>query len=72
VGSPIDDLGDVRPFVSRTDADFEGLARLHGGDAAPSQHTPAEESVAGPIREIDESKPLLRVEPLDHSLDWWT
>jgi hypothetical protein len=26
-----------------------------------------EEGVAGPIREFDESKPLLRIEPLDDS-----
>jgi hypothetical protein len=38
--------------VSRTDADFERFTRLHGVDAALSQHAPVKERVAGPIREF--------------------
>ena len=59
----------MRPFVSGTDADFEGLALLHGVDAALSQHTPMEEGVAGPIGEFDEPEPLLGVEPLNDPVD---
>ena len=44
-----DDLGDVRSLVSRPNADFEGFTRLHGVDAALSQHAPMEEGVAGAI-----------------------
>ena len=55
--------------MTRTDADLEGFTRLHDVDAALSQHAPVEEGVAGPIREFDESKPLLRVEPLDDPVD---
>jgi hypothetical protein len=40
------------PLVSRTDADFERFTRLHGVDAALSQHAPVKERVAGPIREF--------------------
>ena len=59
----------MRPFVSGTDADFEGLALLHGVDAALSQHTPMEEGVAGPIGEFDEPEPLFGVEPLNDPVD---
>jgi hypothetical protein len=38
-GTGIDaqNLGDVRPFVSWTNANFDCFARLHGVDAAPSE-----------------------------------
>jgi hypothetical protein len=55
--------------VTRTDADFEGFTRLHGVDAALSQHAPVEEGVAGPIREFDKSKPLFGIEPFDNPTD---
>ena len=55
--------------MTRTDADFEGFARLNGVDAALSQHAPVEEGVAGPIREFDEPEALVRVEPLDDPVD---
>ena len=64
-----DDLGDVRPFVSWTDADFEGFTRLHGVDAALSQHAPMEEGVAGPIRNFDKSEAL---SGLNHLTRPWT
>jgi hypothetical protein len=64
-----DDLGDVWPFVSRTDTDFEGLARLHGVDAALSQQARVEEGIARPIREFDEPEAFVGVEPLDDTLD---
>jgi hypothetical protein len=38
-------FGDVRAFVAGADADFEGFARLHGVDAALSQHAPMEKGV---------------------------
>ena len=56
-------------LVTRTDADFEGFTRLHGVDAALSQHAPMEEGVAGAIREFDKSKPLFGIEPFDESVD---
>ena len=64
-----DDLGDVWPFVAGANTNFDGLSRLHGGDAALSQQAPVEESVARPIREFDEPEAFLRVEPLDDSVD---
>ncbi len=62
----------MRPRVAGADPNFEGFTRLHGVDAALSQHAPVEEGVAGPIREFDKSKPLFGVEPLDDSVDLGT
>ena len=59
-------------LVSRTDADFEGFTRLHGVEAALSQHAPVEEGVAGPVGEFDKSKPLFGIEPFDEAVDWRT
>ena len=59
-------------LVSWTDADFKGFTRLHGVDAALSQHAPMEEGVAGPIGEFDEAEAFVRAEPLDDSVDWRT
>ena len=39
-------LNYVRPFMSRPDTNFNGFTRLHGVDAALSQHAPVEEGVA--------------------------
>ena len=64
-----DDLGDVWSLVSGADTDFEGLSRPHGVDAALSQHAPVEEGIAGPLREFDEPKAFVGVEPLDDTLD---
>ena len=60
------------PFVTRTDADFEGFSRLYGVDPALSQHAPVEEGVAGPIREFDKPEAFLGIEPLDDTMDRWT
>jgi hypothetical protein len=49
VGIDAQHLGDVRAFMSRPDADFDGFTRLHGVDATLSQHAPVEECVARPI-----------------------
>ena len=59
----------MRPRVAGADPNFEGFARLHGVDAALSQHAPVEEGVAGSIREFDKSKPLFGVEPFDNPTD---
>ena len=56
-------------LVSRTATDFERFSGLHSVDAALSQQAPVEEGIARPIREFDESKALLRVEPLDGTVD---
>ena len=61
--------GDVWPFVSRANADFEGFAWLHRSDVAPTQHAPMEESVARPIGEFYEAKPLFGFEPFDDCTD---
>ena len=42
-------LGDVRPFMSRTNPNFEGIPRLHGVDAPLSENCLMEKSVAGTI-----------------------
>jgi hypothetical protein len=62
----------VWSLVSRTDTDFEGFSGLHSVDAALSQQAPVEEGIPRPIREFDESKPLVRAKPLDHPVHWWT
>jgi hypothetical protein len=56
--------------VSRTDAHFEGFARLNEIDPALSEDTPMKEGVAGTIREFDEPKAFLGIEPLDDSTNW--
>src|SRR6266481_1012934 len=63
------DFRDVRPRVAGADPNFEGVARLHGVDAALRQHAPVEEGVAGPIREFDEPKAFLGGEPFDNPTD---
>jgi hypothetical protein len=65
-------LADVRPFVSWTDSHFEGFTRLHGVDPALSQNASMKEGVAGPVREFDEPKAFLGIEPLDDTTDRWT
>jgi hypothetical protein len=67
-----DDLGDVWPFVAGANTNFDAISRLHGVDAALSQHAPVEEGVAGPIREFDEPEAFVRIEPLDDTVDGWT
>ena len=57
------------PFVAGANANFEGFTRLHGVDAALSQHAPMEEGVTGPIREFDEPEAFVGVEPLDDPVD---
>ncbi len=59
----------MRPRVAGADPNFEGFTRLHGVDAALSQHAPMEERVAGPIREFNESESFVRVEPFDNPTD---
>ena len=58
--------------MSWPDTNFEGFTRLHGVDAALSQHAPMEEGIAGPIREFNEPEAFVVVEPFDDPLDWWT
>ena len=58
--------------MTRTDADFEGFTRLHGVDAALSQHASVEEGVAGPIGKFNEPEAFVGVEPFDDPSDWWT
>jgi len=60
------------PFVSWTDAHFEGFARLHSIVSALSEHTPMEEGVPRPIGEFDEAKAFLGIKPLDDTADRWT
>ena len=58
--------------MSRTNPDFQGVPRLHGVDAALSQHAPVEEGIASPIREFDEPEALVRAKPPDDTVDGWT
>ena len=62
----------MRPFVSWTDAHFEGFTRLHCVDPALSENTSVKESVAGPIGEFDETEAFLGIEPLDDTSNRWT
>ena len=52
-------------LMARADSNFESIARLHGADAAPREHTPVEEAVVGLIGKLDEPKSLLWAEPFD-------
>jgi hypothetical protein len=65
-------FGDMWPFVSWTDAHFEGFTRLHGVDPALSEDAPMKEGVPGPIGEFDEAKAFLGIEPLDDTTGRWT
>jgi hypothetical protein len=60
----------VWAFMSRPDADLDGFARLHGVDAALSQHASVKEGIAGTIGEFDEAESLLGAEPLDDPPNW--
>ena len=55
--------------MSRPDADFDGFTRLHGVDAALSQHAPVEEGVTRSIREFNEPEAFVRVEPFYNTTD---
>jgi hypothetical protein len=57
------------PLCPGPTRDFEGFTRLHGVDAALSQHAPVEEGIAGPIREFDEPEAFVWVKPLDNPVD---
>jgi hypothetical protein len=46
-------------------AQLERLARLQGADADACERSYVEESVTGPVRELDEAVPFVGVEPLD-------
>ena len=61
----------MRPLVAGADPDFDRVTRLHGVDAALSQHAPVEDGVTGPIREFDEPEAFLGIEPLDYPVNWW-
>jgi hypothetical protein len=61
----------VRPFVAGADTNFEGVAGLNSADPALSQHTSVEEGIARSIRECDEAKSLLGVEPFDDPTNRW-
>ena len=52
-------------LMARADSNFESIARLHGADTAPREHTPVEEAVVGLIGKLDEPKSLLWAEPFD-------
>ena len=58
-------FGDLRTFLSRCDAKFERLARLHRADAAALEHAGVEEGIARPVREFDKPEPSLGLEPFD-------
>ena len=60
----------VRSRVAGADSNFESIAGLYGADAAPREHTPVQETVAGLIGKFDETKPLLGAEPFDDCSDW--
>jgi hypothetical protein len=64
-------FGDVRPLVTRANSNFESFARLDSADSALSEQGAMQESVAGPVREFDEAKSLLRAEPLHDTRDRW-
>jgi hypothetical protein len=63
-------LRHVRSLVAGADSNFESIARLHGADAGPRQHTSVQESVAKLIGKFDETKPFLGAEPFDDCSDW--
>ena len=54
--------GPVWPGPTRTSRVSPGG---YGADAAPREHTPVEEAVAGLIGKLDEPKSLLGAEPFD-------
>jgi len=64
-----DDLGDVWPFVAGANTNFDGLSRLHAGDAALSQHALVEEASPDPSESSTNPKPL---SGLNHLTTPWT
>ena len=57
--------------MTGADPHFEGFARLNSSDPALGQHASMQESIARPIREFNEAKPLFGVEPFDDPADRW-
>src|SRR5207302_11029509 len=68
-GIDADDFGHLRSSLSRRDADLEGLARVHRGDADAAQHGSVQERIARPVGQLDEAEAFFRFEPFDHGVD---
>jgi len=64
----------LRTPLPQSHAQLERLARLQGADADACERSHVEESVAGPVRELDEAVPFVGVEPFDlspnHQAGW--
>jgi hypothetical protein len=58
--------------VSWTDPHLESFTRLHGVDPGLSEDASMKKGVAGPVREFDEAKALVGIEPFDDAVDRWT
>ena len=60
-------FGHLGTPLPQSHAELERLARLQGADADACERGRMEESVAGPVRELDEAVPFVGVEPFDLS-----
>ena len=58
--------------MAGANANFDGLSRLYGVDAALSEDGAVKEGVAGPIGKFDEPEAFVGVEPLDDPVDQGT
>ena len=57
--------------MSRTNSDFEGIARLDSADPALSEDAAMQEGVTRTIGEFEKAKPLLGAEPFHDTPDRW-
>jgi hypothetical protein len=60
-------LGHLRTPMLQSHPQLQHLARLQGSDADACKRSRMEESVTGPVRELDETVPFVGVEPFDMS-----
>jgi hypothetical protein len=63
------DFCHLRTPLPQSHAQLERLARLQGADADSCERGRMEESVAGPVRELDEAVPFAGVEPFHFALN---
>jgi hypothetical protein len=61
------DLGHLRTPLPQVHPQLKRLTRLQGADADACEGGRMQESVAGPVRELDEPVPFVGVEPFDLS-----
>src|SRR6185437_14742115 len=65
----VENLGDLRAFLTLADARLDLGAGEHALAAGGFEHGDVQEGVARAVGELDEAEALLRIEPFDHGID---